>query len=40
MKRYIVVAVITLGLASAFVVASFFPPLVPEAAAKKSDGDN
>jgi len=37
MKRTIVVAAVMLAFASAFVVASFFPPLVSEAAAKGKD---
>lgn len=37
MKRRIVFAAMVLGLATAFVAVSFFPPLVSEAAAKKED---
>lgn len=40
MKRNIVAAVIALGLLTAFVAVSFFPPLVSEAAAKKADDNN
>ena len=37
MKSYILAVAITLSLATAFVVVSFFPSFVSEAAAKKDD---